>query len=624
MTAPAADNRIVNLALIAGLAAWGAALWPLHDLLPMWVEGLGAYLDQLLGILRRACTPPVNAVEIGGRFIPLAIDAYQGPLMTYLDVPVARAWLGSLTDNLYAYRYKGIVLLAISGYLLYVLLRRLAPPAIAALGAMVFVTLPANAVTAISDLQFHVPLLVVILAMLIAAANYAQTQRSAWLFVAAFAAGVALLTRAEALIWTAAAAMVWMGLDRRAQVASWWRTTPHKLRLGVSATAAFALGAAPIVVMNLLHPSYGLLNFLLVGGPTRVIESGSLVDALVARTWQFFDFILLNRFAFYSTAVADVAYMGLAVAAALCLTRTAVRERRWPFALVAIAVVLPLSALGHRHIPREIHLLPLAIPVIAIVTEVSGRLRWHYGSALLGAALVANIVVGGLVLAHWQSLQADGKVTMLNHSCPECLAKALAPYLDASLRFTNIGLYQEALWASRAHACGEDILNWGDDTGFAAAVRNAIGSGSRVVFVGYPKEREDALTGRVLRRADALAATVRAAGVDFREERVAGPDGLVLYQLTVVSASPSRLVVTGAGINAPTAGRITGWIQGRGFRPDDRVGIDGIAQSPYFAHAGLVTFSVEAAAYASRDTMVVEMIGADGTTRSAALTLPLR
>lgn len=118
------------------MTAWSAALGPLHGLLPMWVEGMPAYLDQLLGILGRACTPPVNAIELWGRTVPLAIDGYQGPLMTYLDVPAARAWLGALTDDPYMYRYKGSVLLAVSGFLLSLLLCRVVPPAIAASATM--------------------------------------------------------------------------------------------------------------------------------------------------------------------------------------------------------------------------------------------------------------------------------------------------------------------------------------------------------------------------------------------------------------------------------------------------------------------------------------------------------
>jgi hypothetical protein len=624
MTAPLASNRGATLAVVAGLAAWTAVLWPLHGLLPMWVEGMPAYLDQLLGVLGRACTPPVNVVELWGRTIPLAIDGYQGPLMTYLDVPVARAWLGALTDDPYVYRYKGIVLLAISGILLFMLLRRVASAAIAALGALVFVTLPANAVTAISDLQYHVPLLTVILAILLTAVKYVETQRPVWLFATTFAAGAALLTRAEALIWTVAAATVWLALARRAQILYWWRTTPRKVALALGAMAALLLGSAPIVAMNLIYPSYGLLSFLLVAGPARVIDSGSFIDALTARGSQFLDFILLNRFDFYSASVPHYAYMVLAVASAACLAWIAMRERRWPLALVAIIVVLPLSAIGHRHVPREIHLLPLMIPIVAIVTEACGRLRPHFGGAILLATLVANLVVGGLVLENWQALRERRAETMLSHSCPECLAKALQRYGGASLRFTNLGLYHEALWASRAHACGTDILHWGDEVAFADAVREAMRNGGRVVFVGYPKDREDRLAGRVLKRADALAATLQKAGADYREELVLGPNGRPFYQLTVLGELPSRLVVTGSGVNAPAAGRITGWVLGRGFRRDDKLSIDGVLQSPYFGHEGLVTFSIDATAHGAKDRIVVEMTSADGRTRSAPVTVPLR
>lgn len=623
VTPTPAHSRLATLGVLAGLVAWSAVLWPLHRLLPMWVEGMPAYLDQLLGILRRACTPPAFAVELFGRWFPLAIDGYQGPLMTYLDVPVARAWLGSLIDDPFAYRYKGIVLLAASGFLLFLLLRRVAPPLLAALATLVFVTLPANAVTAISDLQYHVPLLVAVLAILLAGVKYVETRRPAWLLATGFAAGAALLTRAEALVWTVAALAAWAVLDRRAAVLAAWRATPRKGLLALGFVSAALLGAAPVVAMNVLYPEHGLLRFLLVDGPARVAGT-SFADALAMRGTQFVDFVLLSRFDFYSASVPQYAYLALAVAGAVLVAWSGLRERRWPVALVAIAVVLPFSALGHRHVPREIHLLPLFIPVIVIVAQAGARLRPAFGGALLGAALVANLVAGALVLEHWRALRESRTETMLNHSCAECLVQALRPHQGALLKFTNLGLYHEALWASRGHACGNDILHWGDEAGFAAAVHAAVGNGGRVVFVGYPKEREDRLFGRVLRRADALAEALRVSGADHRVELVSGPAGHPLYQLTVLEALPTRFVVTGSGVNAPAAGRVTGWVTGRGFRRDDKVAIDGALHVPHFGHEGLLTFSVDAAPLAAKDRIVVELVAADGKARSAPLTVPLR
>ena len=609
-----AANRVANYAVVAGLAAWTAVLWPLHDLLPMWVEGMPAYLDQLLGVLRRACTPPINVIEWNGRTIPLAIDAYQGPLMSYLDVPVARAWLGSLTDDLYAYRYKGIVLLALSGFLMFVLLRRVATATVAALGTLVFVTLPVNAVTAIGDLQYHVPLLTTILATVAAFVRYAETRRPIWLVTATFAAGVVLLTRAEALIWTMAAGIAWLGLGGRALVRQWWATTPNKGWLVLAAMLAFLVGAAPIVVMNVRWPDYGLVGFLF-NAPSTTIGIDTLLPRLVARGNQFVRFVLENRWQLYDVSTSHFAWVALASASIVALAAIAIRERRWPLSLVALVVVLPLSIISNRG-PREIHLLPLIIPVVAVVAEVCGRLRPRLGVAVLCVALVANLVVGGLVLADWQALRDRKAEVMVSHSCPQCLAKALQPYRGASLKFTNVGLYHEALWASRAHACGPDILRWGDDPGFVEAVRDALDRGGRIVFVGYPKDREDAMAGRVLRRAGALAGTLNQAGVDYREERIAGPDGRSYYQLTIVDERPSRLAITGGGVNAPANGRITGWVLGRGFRPSDRLVVDGVTQSPQFANTGHVTFSVDAAKYQARDKVVVEMTSADGGMRS--------
>ena len=615
-------NRAATRAVVAGLAAWTAVLWPLHDLLPMWVEGMPAYLDQLLGVLRRACTPPINVIEWNGRTIPLAIDAYQGPLMSYLDVPVAWAWLGWLTDDLYAYRYKGIVLLALSGFLMFVLLRRVAPPAVSALGALVFATLPANAVTAISDLQYHVPLLTTVLATVAAFVRYAETRRPLWLMIAAFAAGLVLLTRAEALIWTVAAGIAWLVLGGRSLARQWWATTPHKLWLALGAMAAFLMGAAPIVVMNVRFTDYGLLAFL-INTPPSALGADSLLPRLVARGNQFVRFVLENRWQTYEVGVSHVTWVVLASASIVALVAIAIREQRWPLSLVALAVVLPLSVISNRG-PREIHLLPLIIPVVAIVAEVCGRYRPRWGVAVLGVALIANLVVGGLVLADWQSLRERRAEAMVSHSCPECLAKSLQPYRGESFKFTNVGLYQEALWASRAQICGPDILHWGDDAGFVKAVHHALDGAGRIVFVGYPRDREDEMGGRVLRRAGALAATLKQAGVDYREERVAGPDGRGYYQLTIVEALPSRLAITGGGMNTPANDRITGWVLGRGFRPSDVLSVDGIVQEPQFANPGLVTFSVDAAKYQARDKLVVEMTSADGGTRSGPFVIQVR
>lgn len=623
MSEQAASRRLAFYVVVSGLILWTLVLWPLHDALSMWVEGMPAYVDQLLGILRRACTPPVNVIDVGDRVVPLAIDPYQGPLMTYLDVPLARAWVGSAIDDLYAYRYKGIVLLALSGALLYVVALRLAPPIIAALGALAFVTLPALAVTTLSDLQYHTPILAAVLLIVVALIKYAETRRARWWFAAALACGLSLLTRAEALVWTVAAIGAWLLLERRSLIADWWRTTAHKGWLIVGGIIVFLVGAAPFVVMNALYPDYGLFSFVFVTGPSRVSSGLQVLDVFAARGAQFLRYVLFNRFGLFDATVRQYVYFVVAAASIVALAIVGVRERRWPLALVALLVVLPLSTIANRG-PREIHLLPLAIPVIAIVIEACGRLPLRRGALVLSLVIVSNLMAGALVVNQWRALRASDNTSMAGHSCPECLSAALAKHADAQAKFTNVGLYQEALWASRAHTCGEDILSWGDDARFRRYVVEAVERGDRLVFVGYPAEREDALAGRVLQRARALESTLRTAGVPFRTEQVDGPNGLPYYQLTIVTPPPSRVVVTGGGLNPAQGKRVTGWIDGRGFRPTDRIFVDRTEVDPAYGSPQRMTFSLDAARLRGQSGMNVQVVGTDDAARSPTVRIGLR
>ena len=445
----------------AGLAVWVAVLWPLHDALPMWVEGLPAYMDQLMAMVGAPCTPPANAVVIGGVALPMTIDAYQGPLNTYLDVPVARRWLDGTSSDFYAYRYKGIVLLGLSSLLLFELLRRIAPAAIAILATFVFATLPINAVTAIGDLQVHVTLYLGVLSILYAAVRYAESRKPGWLFTAAFFAGFALWTRAEALLWTAAAGIVYALVSGRSAIRNWWQATSGKALLAFGCLVAFLTGAAPIVLFNVMNPRNGLVGFLLQGSAASAVQ-GQLIETLVARGKQFVDFILLNRWGLYEVRTAHWVF---AVAFALCAALVIgswLRERKITFPLLAAGVVLLLSVLAHRG-PREIHLLPLTLAVVAVLAEGASHLRRPAGAWLIAAILASNLVVNAIVLSAWAQTRTKAD-TLLTHSCPECLAARLQTYVpDGAFRFTNVGLYQEALWGSRGQVCGSNILHWGDD-----------------------------------------------------------------------------------------------------------------------------------------------------------------
>jgi hypothetical protein len=359
------------LIVVLGLSLWVLVLWPYHDVLPMWVEGMPAYMDQLVGTIQHPCTPPAHVLSIGSVTIPLAIDAYQGPLNTYLDLPIAHRWLRGLEPDPYAYRYKGIILLAISGLILFGLLRRAAPTTIAVLATFVFVTLPINAVCAIGDLQYHTALYVGALGPVAALVKYVECRRPGWLLATALLAGFALWTRAEALIWTAAAGAVYALVFEGPALATWWRTTTGKGWLALGVLVTFLVGAAPIVVFNLLYPERGLFGFL-VGGSALEGARHQMVGTLAVRVQQFVSFNLLNKWGLYEVRTAHWVFLAVFGLCAATVMRSWMRERKGTFPLLALGVVLPLSVLAHRG-PREIHLLPLTLAVVAVLAEGAAR-----------------------------------------------------------------------------------------------------------------------------------------------------------------------------------------------------------------------------------------------------------
>lgn len=575
----------------AAAAAWTALTLGLDGVLPMWVEGMPAYIDQVLGVLRRACTPPPHTLDVAGRPLPLGVDAYQGPLMVWLDVPFARAWLGGLTDDPAAYRAKGPLLLALAALLAYPLLLRVAPPGRAALGAVLLLTLPVANVVALGDLQFHVPLLCALAAIAWPLVRYAEARRPAWLVVAAFAAGASLLTRAEVLVWTAATLTVWLAFVRRDLArAAWQALSPGRL---AAVLAAFALGAAPTIAMNLLAPTQGLGAFLATGGATS-LDPGRLAGWGVLRLVQFGKFVLGNSFGLYAVRPDHLAFIVLGGAAIAFALVAALRERRWPLALVALAVVLPLSVLANRG-PRDIHLLPLVLPVVALATALAARVPARLGAALLVAGIAANIVQGATILERWAALRALGADTVATAGCPACLVAALDAHPGARVVHTNLGTYAEVLWTTRAHACGVDIHQGID---FREAVLHALEAPGTKVYVAYPPLREAHLvrTGRGYKRTAALLDVLREAGMAAAPVPVRDAGGQELYRLYVVRGqAPARFEAQGGGFNAPQAGRVTGWVVGHGFRPGDVVRLNGRALPTTVGSAALLTFAVEEA-----------------------------
>jgi hypothetical protein len=608
------------------LALFVAVVAPLHGILPLWVEGMPEYLDQLAGAIGRPCTAPLGALRVGQRYIPLAVVAYQGPLMTYLDIPAAYLWYSGVTSDLYLYRYKGIVVLALSSFLFFAVLRRFLGSAPAFLAALVFVTLPINVLCSIGDLQHHLAVGFGILCATLAFVLYLETKRPGWFWATAALAGVALWTRAEALIWPVAALVAFGAFFRRKELTAWWRATGNRGRLLLLSAPAFLVGAAPTTAYNVVHPRYGLVAFLL--GGARMTASGlNAAQIFRIRLAQFVNFNLLDNWGQYVTRSGE--WIVLVAFAASCAVVLAlwVKRRRVTFPLFALAIVLPLSVFCNRG-PREHHLLPLMLLVVAVVAEAAAavptRLR-GIGLVLLGGVLIANVAVCRSDLADWRR-NANVGDTLLNHSDPALLVSRLEPYRNDALYFTNIGLYQEAVWGSRGRLCGKDILKWGDDQGFETAVRQALSSpAQRVVFVGFPSERERRIPERALLRTDILTATLRASGLRWRSE-VISFDGLdPRYELFVVEksevppthadSSPPR--VEGGGANWPSGGKVTGWVTGAGFRIGDVIVIDGNTRpTTAFGNAGWLTFAVDEASMTGRRTLGVEVVRPSTGSRS--------
>ncbi len=516
------------------LVLFVSALAPLHNLVPLWVEGMPQYVDLLTGALGKPCTIPAGTLRVGGVYVPLSIDAYQGPFMPYLDIPAAYLWFSGATDDLYVFRLKGIVLLALSGFLLFEVLGHFFAPSTALLSTLVFVTLPINVVFSIVDLQFCIALYFGILSAAASFTRYLQTRRMRWLLMTSFFAGMTLWTRAESLIWTAAAAIFYGVISRRKELVAWWRDEQRK-RLLLLTVPAFLLGAAPVAIYNALYPRQGLLAFLW----NEVRTAGPHPDRsgfLRIRLAEFLDFNLLNNWRQYQVRASYRAFLLVFAACAALVLLRCIRRRTLTFPLVAIAVVLPLSIFCNRG-PREFHLLPLTLVVVAVVAEGATALSERFrpaGPALLAGVLLANLVTCGAVWIGWQSGLRFGD-TLLTHSNPGLLAMRLRPYRNDALYFTNIGLYHEAVWASRNTICGKDILSWGNDRAFEESVRTALAdSAQRRVFVAFPVERESRMGGRALPRSALLEKVLRSSGAAWRREVMPSPVFGPMYELFIV------------------------------------------------------------------------------------------
>jgi hypothetical protein len=194
-------------------------------------------------------------------------------------------------------------------------------------------------------------------------------------------------------------------------------------------------------------------------------------------------------------------------------------------------------------------------------------------------------------------LRAAGSDTVATHACPECLTQALARHPGSRVFHTNLGSYGEALWFSRAHACGYDVHR-AHGAAYDDAILNAVEHAGTNVFVAIPPDREPMLVreGRAYPRTQRLLELLARHGTAASGEPVHDTRGHELYRLYVVHGPVLQpLALTGGGFNAAQDGRVTGWVLGQGFRRGDVVLLDGRSLSTTYGSDGLLTFVVDEA-----------------------------
>jgi hypothetical protein len=273
---------------------------------------------------------------------------------------------------------------------------------------------------------------------------------------------------------------------------------------------------------------------------------------------------------------------------------------------------------------------------VAVIAEGAAALpakRRSVGFALLGGLLIANVGVCRFILADWKRNATVGD-TLLNHSDPALLASSLAPYRNDALLFTNIGIYEEVLWASRGILCGQRMLFWGDDRGFEQAVQRTLALPTqRRVFVAFPAEREKNIPGRALARTGLLTAALEASGVRWSTQTISIPGVGPRYELFVVDKGqkgefPSTTqqfpnpTVRGGAVNLPSRGSVTGWVKGTGFREGDVIVTDqGVPLATAFGNSEWLTFRVDEASIAGPRTIRVQVLRPETGARSQYITL---
>ena len=97
----------------------------------------------------------------------------------------------------------------------------------------------------------------------------------------------------------------------------------------------------------------------------------------------------------------------------------------------------------------------------------------------------------------------------------------------------------------------------------------------------------------------------------FVQATVVLPDGTreVLYPGPGPMRLPASVIsVSGGGLNKPQGGFVTGWVTGKGFRPGDRVAVDGVPQATTYGDETTLTFAAPQAMLVGRPSMHLEVL----------------
>ena len=613
-------DRCTGLLVLVSMAVAGF-MASLHDLVPMWIEGMPQYEHQILAALGYAkWTGGCEALVIQGHCFPLSLNAYIGAVITYLDMPASYFWLSGLSDDPYLYRYTSIFALLASGWFFYGILRWRYGNAWAFYGSVIFLFSPIELLVGLTDHRTFLIQTMLLMAMFFFGVCYRKSRHPGYLWVCCLAGGLTLWSRTEAFVLPILSLVLYGLLFRRQEVAHWWAAlTGRHLLLG-GALLSFVAGAIPVLAFNISCPENGLLQFLLHTSVPNM-RSGSVGQNLLVRLRQFFTFNLLNQFPLFEIHIRNIVLAGAFFATAVVVLGHWCKSRKADYPLFALGILLPMYSLLRSGGFREVHLHMLQPAVIAVV--ISGCARLLEGRRCLTHAILWCVAVGSgvVTVGNWRAWQSASPTdfTLLNQSDPSLLVSYLKENHSADeLFFTNIGLEQYVEYVSRGNLKGRDIVNWSSAESFEVDVRLALlGSARRRVFVAVSPEH-DGMEG-TLPRTRLLYGVLKSTGVSYRTVRLKNPKNPYLYDLVVVErgvaplSSPDHEMATGMiseiGLNPVHDGVITGTIYGTGFQTGDTVIVDGGATYPTaYGSERFITFAIPEAELRGKRALRIEIL----------------